>query len=197
MKLVLSAATLGALPTAALARHHDGLHVDVDIRSGHVERHDDCPPVYQERETRVWVEPVYRTVADRQWIEPVYRTVTERVWREPVVQRVKQRVWAPDRYEDRQVMRYERGREVVYHERVLVERGHFGIHENEVVVSPGHYEDVARQELVCEGHWQTIERQELVAPGHWETRVERVAIAPPPPSPHRGEHIELRLPFPR
>lgn len=116
--------------------HRDRDDVRVDVRFGTVP-----PPVCTER---VWVEPVYRTVCERVWVEPVYRTECERIWIEPV-------------YEVRQVVRWEHGRRVVCHERVMVR--------------PGRWEEHPRQVLVREGHWQTIERQELVRAGYWEDRV--------------------------
>jgi hypothetical protein len=107
-------------------------------------------PLFQERETRVWVEPVYRTVCERVWVEPVYRDECERVW-------------VPDRWEVRdRVYRDECGRRVVARERVLVE--------------PGHWEERVHRVLVCEGYWKTVERQELVRQGHWEVRRERFAV---------------------
>ena len=156
LRAALGAATLGVLPSAALARHRDGsLHIGIDIHAGPtIERVPASPPpVYEERQVQVWVEPVYRTVTDRQWVPPVYRTVTERVW-------------APERYEYRDIVRYEGGWRRIYRQRVCVE--------------PGHYQDVQRQELVCAGHWDAAERQELVTPGHYETRIERVPVAPCP-----------------
>src|SRR5437660_12591800 len=76
------AAAAAAAPSTALAGHYDrdyhdrdyrehreyrdrdhgrGVKIEVDI---HKDR-DRCEPVYEERETRVWVEPVYKTVCDR------------------------------------------------------------------------------------------------------------------------------------
>src|SRR5688572_3808108 len=72
----------------------------VDVRIG------DRSPVYEQRETRVWVEPVYRTVCDRVWVEPVYRAVVHRVWREPEYRDERDRVWVPDRWELREQVCY-------------------------------------------------------------------------------------------
>lgn len=138
---LLAAAAIGAIPTAALADRHDvqdrghdrvsrdddrhgrergdqdnrsrgGFRLDIEIHNRpSIER----VPAYEDREVRVWVEPVYRTVTNR--------------------------VWVADRYETREVDRYDHGRRERWEERVLVE--------------PAHYEDVCRQELVCEGHWET------------------------------------------
>lgn len=141
---VAGLACLASTPATANADFRIGIDIrDYDRPRG---------PVYQERETRVWVEPVYRTVADRVWVEPEYRT--ERV-----------RVWVPARYEDHEVVRYNCGRR--YIERVRVQ------------VEPAHYEYQSRRVEVACGHWQTVERQELVCAGHWETRVERVAVRHP------------------
>ena len=154
VKGILAAAALGITPTAALARHHDDIHIDFDFRFGHPHISVvDCPPpapVYEQREVRVYVDPVYRTVCDRQWIAPEYRTVCERVW-------------VPDQFGIRDVVRCDAyGRRIVYRERVLLQTAH--------------YQDVQRQEIVCEGHWQNVDRQELVMPGHWETQLQTVAV---------------------
>lgn len=147
------------------------IHVDVDIHRPHRP-----VQVYEDRVTKVWVEPVYRTVTDRVWREPVYRTVTDRVWVEPVVREECERVWVPDRWEVRDVVRYECGVTVVTRQRVLVEPGHFEMRPRPVVMAPGRWECVERQELVCEGRWEFVERQELVCPGRWEMRTERVPV---------------------
>lgn len=156
MKTAVAAALMCLSPAAALAGHHD-FNIDLDFHHGrpHIEIHQapPPPPVYEQREVRVWVEPVYRTVTDRQWVAPEYRTVSDRVW-------------VPDQYELRDVSRFEHGRRYLYRERVLVQ--------------PGHYDMVTRQELVCDGHWQNVERQELVTPGHYETRIENVPLAAAP-----------------
>lgn len=191
---VLAIAAAGAVPKVALAdardhgdraarvEHRDDRsdHRDDHFRSGHDhDDHDsggirigvgipiggDPQPEPAVAETRVWVDPVYRPVTEQQWVPPVYRTVTEHVW-------------VPDRYEWRDVERYERGRRVI--ERV------------QVLVQPGHYEDCQRQELVCAGHTETVEHQELVTPGHWEIREAPVVVQPPPREP--SFHIDLRLP---
>jgi len=123
LKGLLAAGVMGIVPTAAFAAPHDD--VRVDFRFGpHGPTIDvrHVEPVYENREVRVWVDPVYRTVCDH--------------------------VWVPDRFEDRQVVSYWRGRRQVHVERVLVQAGH--------------YEDV--------------ERQEVVTPGHWETHLERVRV---------------------
>ena len=176
-KAVLAAATVGILPTAALAGHHDSDRF----------RGDECAPVIQER--RVWVEPVYRTVCEQQWVPAVYRTVCDRVWVAPVFQKVCERVWVPDRYEKRRIIHENH---LVTVERVLVECCHYEDRPREVVVTPGHFQDVQRQELVCDGHYQNVERQELVCAGHWETRCDEVAV-------RRYEEpearLDLRLPF--
>jgi hypothetical protein len=197
---VLSLAALAALPSTAGAgdrgdrydrgsrysrddwrrdnlRHESrgGTRVDIDIRTGPTWERVPAPPVVLEE--RVWVEPVYRTVCDRVWVPAAYRTVIDKVWVEPVIERRIDRVWVPDRYEWRDVVRYDEcGRRICRRERVLVERGHFGSRPCDVVVAPGHYKECPRQELVCDGRWETVERQELVSAGHWETR--RVAAAP-------------------
>ena len=159
LRTALAAATLGVMPAAALAGHHDGgLRIGIDIHAGptiervRVPAPPPPPTVYEDRQVQVWVEPVYRTVTDRQWVPPVYRTVSERVL-------------VPERCEYRDVVCYERGRRQIYRERVVVE--------------PARYQAVQRQELVCDGHWETFTHQELVSPGHYETRVERVAVPCP------------------
>jgi hypothetical protein len=157
-------AGMAAAPSTALADRKD----DRDFgrfRDGRVDfRYDE-----RDHGRRVWVEPVYRTVVDRVWIEPVYRIEVDRVYREPVVQTVCEKVWCPDRYELRNVDRYEYGRRVVRRERVLVERGHYKEVHRQVVVKPGCWENVERRVLVCEGHYKTVERREVVRPGHWQT----------------------------
>ena len=100
----------------------------------------------------VWVEPVYRTVYDHVWVDAVYRDDSDRVW-------------VPDRFEDRDVVTYDRGRRSVRHEHVLVE--------------PAHDEIVHRQVLITPAHWEDVARQECVTPGHWEYQTERVAIDRP------------------
>lgn len=122
------------------------VEVNVDIIRGRPPR-DVCPPRYEERRTRVWVEPVYKTVCDRVWKAPVYETVVEQVW-------------VPARYEERRVVRYRHGCRVVVCERVEV--------------CAGHYETRTRQVETCAGRWETVERQELVCAGHWDYKVERV-----------------------
>src|SRR5262245_2757719 len=108
ISILMAAAAIGTIPTAALAR--DWGHDRDDFRRGHEWRHDDdrhdgghidirigggsycappppvCPPPPPVCEERVWVPAVYRTVCDRRWVEPVYRTVVDRVWIEPVTQ---------------------------------------------------------------------------------------------------------------
>jgi len=193
IRTLLAAAVVSALPTMALAGHHDerndqndrgdrieqrarGNYEDYDRRDWRDNdrrvdiRYDD----YRDRvsEERVWVEPVYRTVCDQRWLEPVYRTVTDRVWCEPVVQHVTERVWVPDRYETRPVDPF--GRTVAL-KKELVKCGHYEERCRDVMIKPGHFDEVCRQELVCAGHYETCERQELVTPGHWEVR-ERCAI---------------------
>ena len=116
LKGLLAAGVLGVVPTAAMAAPHDDFHVDfrfgshgpvVDVR--HVP-----PPVYEDREVRVWVEPVYRTVCER--------------------------VWVPDRFEDRNVVQYWHGFRRVHTERVLVEAGHYQDVNHQEIVTPGHWE---------------------------------------------------------
>ena len=218
MAAALSAAVLGAVPSTSLAEHWGNdrgpapaYRGRVESRDGYDNRNDrrddhgggridihlggptwDRPPVIEERTAQVWVEPVYRTVSERVWVPAEYRTVTDRVWREPVVQRVRQNVWVPDRYEDRDIGRWEHGRRVIVRERVLVAPGHYELRNCDVVVVPGHYEDITRQELVCDGHWAMVNREELICPGHWETRVERVAVGPRHDDSAR---IDLKIPI--
>ena len=123
LKGLLAAGVMGIIPTAAMAAPHDDVHVD--FRFGpHGPSIDirHVEPVYETREVRVWVDPVYRTVCDH--------------------------VWVPDRFEDREVVRYWRGFRRVWVERVLIQ--------------PGHFEDV--------------QREECVTPGHWEVHLERVRV---------------------
>ena len=115
------------------------------------------------RTTRVWVAPVYRNVCDRVWVAPVTQTVCERVW-------------VPDRYEERQVVRYEGWWRRVECVRVLVQ--------------PAHYEEQSRQVEVAPGHWQEVQRQELVSAGHWEYRQDRIACADPYPA---STHVRLQF----
>lgn len=154
-----------ALPAMASAQVHDYRNgrYDRGDRYDRRDKHDHKgdirvgigfgSPAYERRIDRVWIEPVYRTEIDRVWIEPVYRTEIERIWIEPI-------------YEMREVVRYEYGRRVIRHERVLVR--------------PGCWETRPRQVLVCEGYWKTVERQVLVRAGCWEERV--VMVPAPRPS---------------
>src|SRR5947208_2508843 len=123
--LAITAAVAAAAPasTAMAGHHRDNIQFDVDLRGGTavVEQRRECPPVVEERQTRVWVEPVYRTVCDRHWVEPVYQTVCDHVWREPVVNTVCERVWVPDRYDVQDVARWRHGCRVIVRERVLLE----------------------------------------------------------------------------
>lgn len=147
-------------PAFASAQVHDLRRYD---RGDRYDRHDHDrgdvrigigfgSPGYERRVERVWVEPVYRTDYDRVWVEPVYRTECERVWIEPV-------------YETRAIVRFEYGRRVTYHERVLV--------------CAGRWEERPRQVLVSAGCWKTVERRVLVCDGHWDERV----ITYPAPGP--------------
>jgi hypothetical protein len=124
LKGLVAAGVLGIAPTAAFAGHRDDVHVDFRFgpHGPSIDFRHVEPERYENREVRVWVEPVYRTVCDR--------------------------VWVPDRFEDREVVRYWRGRRRVSVERVLCE--------------PGHY--------------QEVQRQECVTPGHYETHLERVCV---------------------
>jgi hypothetical protein len=190
-------------------RHHDhDGHRDGDQRPrGHLDIHIGaggppviCPPPPRVVEERVWVESVCRIVVDRVWAEPVYRTVIDRVWIEPVVRTIPDRKWLPDRYECRDVVRYDRfGRRSTCREYVLVERGHFVDCPRDVIITPGRFEERPRQELISGGRWDTVERQELVCAGHWETRLVEAHAAPPAPRPYEGPftRIDLRLPLPR
>ncbi|HSV13087.1 MAG TPA: hypothetical protein VLI90_02425 [Tepidisphaeraceae bacterium] len=202
---ILVAAAVGATPASALAGRHDDfdrrdyrdhdrgdLRIGLDL-PGIVVEHRYTPPPCDPVETRVWVEPVYRTVCDRQWMPATYRTVCDRVWVEPVTRTVCDRVYVPDRYEWRDVVRYEYGYRRVARERVLVEPAHYVEQPHQIVVTPGHYQDVQRQELVCDGHWDNVEHQELVTPGHWETR-ERI-VERPLYEEHAGVRLDLRFPI--
>ncbi len=196
---ILAAAATAALPTAAKADHrdfrrdewrhdrdwHHDDHGHFDIRIGDGEL---CPPpVYQEQ---VWVAPVYRTVTQQVWVPASYATVVDHVWVDPVVQRTTEHTWVPDRYELRDVTRWENGQRVTTKENVLVEAGHYADVPHDVVVTPGHYEDRPRQQLV-DAHYETVTRQEVVVPGHYEV-VSRVAAAPV----HRdGFSVGLRIPI--
>ena len=182
-------AGLGAAPRAASADRYDRDRDPSRFRDGRVDVRVDSGRDYRVDERRVWVEPVYRTVCDKVFVEPVYRTEVERVWCEPVYQTVCERVWCPDRFEVRDVERYERGRRVIYRERILVERGHYVNQDRRVIVTPGHWDNVERRVCVTEGHWTEVERRECVTPGHWETRVEAVAVRPEP-----SLRFDLRLP---
>ena len=126
-------------------------HVDVDVNlhiGGH--HHRRYEPCYEERRVRVWCPPVYRTVVEKKWCEPVYQTVCEKVW-------------VPDRYEVRQVRRYD-------------PRCGWHVCEERVLVCAGHYETVERRVCVREGHWDTVERQVCVSEGHWDWKTERVQV---------------------
>jgi hypothetical protein len=91
---------------------------------------------------RVWVPPVYRTECERVWVEPVYRTECQRVWIEPV-------------YQLREVVRWDCGRRIITHERVMVSPGHWENRDHQVLVTPGHYRNVERQVVVSAGYWDT------------------------------------------
>ncbi len=164
------ASTLTPAPASA------GVNIDINLRLPGDRRVP--PPIYGPQPVeRVWVEPVYQTTYDRVWAEPVYQTVTNRVWVEPVYQTVNDAVWIPDRYEDRQVVQYSRGRRVIVTQRFLVEPAHQAVVPRQVLVTPGSWQDVTTQQLVGAGGWQNIPRQVLVAPGHWEYVA--VPVAPP------------------
>ena len=192
---MIMAATIGVIPSAALADRHDR-----DDRGDREWRHDDhrdyghgnssridiriggtvapCPPppapVYEQR---VWVPATYRPVLDRRWVEPVYRTVCDRVWVEAVTRTEYDRGWIPDRYEWRDVEQHANGHTYYARQYVLVEAAHWGDVPRTVVITPGHYEDRPRQEPVCAGHYESFERLELICEGHWETRP--VVVAAP------------------
>jgi len=97
-------------------------------------------------------------------------------WREPAYETRTTRVWVPDRYEERQVVRYEGWWRRVECVRVLVQ--------------PAHYEEQSRQVEVAPGHWQEVQRQELVSAGHWEYRQDRIACADPYPA---STHVRLQV----
>ncbi len=140
---VLGLTSIAAAPQKAQADWRIG----IDLR--------DSGPRYETRTTRVWIEPVYRIVCDRQWVEATYQTVCERVW-------------VPDRYEDRQIVRYDGWCRHIECVRVLVQ--------------PAHYEEQQRQIVIAPAHTQDVQRQELVSPGHWEYRQERAGVCDPYPS---------------
>lgn len=178
--VLLTAAAAGVatlVPMTAQAHEHDHLGIEIHIGGDRSARRW-VPPVCEERGVQVWVEPVYRTVCDEVYERPVFRTVVERVWREPEYRTTCERVWVPDRYEIREVTRYDCGRPAIYRERVLVCPAHYEKIERRVVVCEGRYETIERQVPVSEGHYRHIERQELVTPGHYETRTERVEVVP-------------------
>ena len=173
-KGLATAAVVALLPTAAFARHHGDVRIDVPV----VDIVPVCPP-------RVWVEPVYRTCVRRQWVEPVYQTITDRVWVDDATATVCDRVFVPDQYGVRDVVDYDRrGRQVVRRERVLLSPAHDEDRPRTVFV-PGHYEDRPRQVSVADGHYQDVAVPEVVAPGHWEVA----------DRPDTGLRIGIRLPF--
>jgi hypothetical protein len=177
---LLAAATMGVAGMTAPSaqaherRHHDFFLFDIRVDSEPCRRW--CPPVCEERVTRVWVEPVYRTVCDTVYDQPEYRCVVDRVWKEPVYRTTCERVWVPDRYEVREVRVVDYGRPHLERRRVLACSGHWDKVEQRVLVCDGHYENVERQVLVREGGYRKVERQDLVTPGHYETRTERVEV---------------------
>ena len=118
VKSVLTATTLGLLPTAAFARHHDGVRLDVQLPIPPVVIAAPAP-VYETREVRVWVEPVYRSVC--------------------------QRVWVPDQFEFRDVVHQGYHHRWIERERVLVTPGHFEDVTHQEVVTPGHWESHLEQ----------------------------------------------------
>src|SRR5688572_24871212 len=185
------AAVLAALPATAFAGRFDthrsrdrgDRYEHRDDHRGH-DRHDDRKPSGQ-----VGIHigsgshghlpaplPVYE---ERVWVEPVYRDVTEQVWVAPVVRKIEERVWVADRYDWRDVTRWEYGRRVTRREMVLVDPAHYATVCREVVVVPGRYETVTRRELLCAGHW--------------ETRPTRVVVAPP----RDYFHFDLKIPIGR
>ena len=180
-KMVLLTATaagvVSLVPTTAQARDHDRFGFDIHIGSDRPARRW-VPGVCEDRAVQVWVEPVYRTVCDEVYERPVFRTVVDRVWHEPVCRTVVEKAWVPDRYEYREITRYDCGRPALFRERVLVCPAHYERIERRVIVADGFYENVEHQVPVSEGHYRKIERQELVTPGHYETRTERVEVVP-------------------
>ena len=166
LRFMSSASVLGATLLAVAA----GLFV-----AGRCAAADPSCTAQIERRVQVWCEPVYRTVCDDVWTPPVYRVVCDRVWHEPVYRVEREQLWVPDRYEVRDIVRYDLcGCRTITQERVLVEPAHYEIREHQVLVSAGHFEDVERQVCVCEGHYDHVTRQELVTPGHYEWRTELV-----------------------
>ena len=115
VKTILAASTLGVLPTAAFARHHDDVRLDLRLGIPSVIVTTPAPaPVYETREVRVWVEPVYRSVCDRDWV--------------------------PDQVEYRDVVHHGYHRRWIERERVLVTPGHFEDMTHQDLVTPGHWE---------------------------------------------------------
>jgi hypothetical protein len=153
---LFAAAALTILPAATFAHGHDDDRHDYDRRHDDDRRWDATGgirvgfdlghPRIEERTTQVWVEPVYRTVIDHVWCPPTTQNVTTQVL-------------VPDRYEQRDVFHYERGRRFIVRDNILV--------------VPAHYEDQIQQ-VVTPGHYDDVQRQELVTPGHYETRIAEI-----------------------
>jgi hypothetical protein len=160
----------GALALLTLARPvHGQVWVDVNDLNGKLPdwvdpkyvnappaRPEVAPPPPEERPglVRVWVEPVYRTV------------VVRRVWVDGGTRVVYDRVWVPPRYEYRDVVTWEGGRQVIRRELVVVEQGHYETRAHEVF-TPGHWEDVTERVLVAPGHWEWVPRPMPVPMPMW------------------------------
>jgi len=182
--LLCSVAAIAALPAVASAggrwdsdrdsKRRVDVRVDIDVSRDRFPRRDSDDSQWVSYEKRVFVEPVYRTVSDRVWVEPVYRDVCDRVWHEAVYDDRRERVWVDERFEYREVVRFDLcGNRIVCRERVCVEPGHYEERRVRVCVREGYWQDVSRREVVCDGHWKKIERRECVSEGYWTTNTVR------------------------
>jgi len=141
-----------ATPTFAKADHGHAV-IGVRIEENCAPRRVWINAVYENRETKVWVEPVYRTECVPVFVNEYFETKIDRVWIEPA-------------YEVREVVRFDHGRRCLSRERVLVRAGGWQNVERRVCV-PAHYRNEDRQVLVTAGHFECRTDQVCVREGHW------------------------------
>ena len=136
--LIAIAATAGLFATHSASAEHRHDYGYGHNHGGVIIRAADCGP------RRLWVEPVYEERQTKVFVPATYRTVCDRVWVEPV-------------YETRCVTRRDHhGHLVTVHERVCVRHGGWQVVDRQVCVSEGRWETRCDRVCVREGTWETI-----------------------------------------
>jgi hypothetical protein len=188
VKGLVAGSLLSLMPTAAFARHHGDVVIDLPLPGAPaVVVQPACAP------GRVWIEPVVQTVDQQQWVAPVYQSVDQQVWVPDTTATQDSQVYVAARYDYRDVIQYDyRGYAHRFRQQVLVSPAHYESAPQTVVV-PGHFETRSTQVMVADGHYQTVPVQQVITPGHWQGFGGGPAVVVE--HRHAGLHINLPLPF--